>query len=357
VAYAPTAANRRAKTADLVNQISDELRYATIILQQTPQILEFVVADRNSDGTAEKIRYEWSGTAGDPLRKTINGGTAVDVLPSVNSFIVTLEQKPKTTTFTTTTDSAETILLANTSVVAGTYRDIDISNFSGCQINPTYFPSIPANVLSWNLTKIDIHGKQTAVVNETLTIQLRPTGDPLDSPTSNVLGQVNIAESSLTNGDGFNTITFSSPVRDLTFNRLYQLVFTQLSGTGKAARLTINDSTPTGVFETYDAGASWQYMTTRQMYGRIYGTYTTPGPSYNLTRNYVSYVRLALQAGTQSHSRVETSDDERQRRLGVRLGRDRRRHVRHDKAFKRRVDRDRRDRNPTAQRLYHNHHS
>ena len=76
----PTDAIRRSQAADIVSQICDELRYATLVIQQTPQILEFVVADRNADGTAEKIRYEWSGVAGDPLRKTINGGTAVDVL-------------------------------------------------------------------------------------------------------------------------------------------------------------------------------------------------------------------------------------------------------------------------------------
>src|SRR3954453_16707422 len=110
IAYSPTAAARRAKTADIVNQISDELRYATIITQQTSQILEFLVADRNSDGTAEKIRYEWSGTAGDPLRKSINGGSAVDVLPAVYAFAVTLQQKAKSTTLTTTTDSAEGVL-------------------------------------------------------------------------------------------------------------------------------------------------------------------------------------------------------------------------------------------------------
>src|SRR3954463_16261535 len=105
VAYSPASATRRAKTADIINQISDELRYATYITQQTGQILEFVVADRNNDGTAEKIRYEWSGTAGDPLRKTVNGGTAVDVLPSVYAFNVTLQQKAQTTSITTTTDS------------------------------------------------------------------------------------------------------------------------------------------------------------------------------------------------------------------------------------------------------------
>ena len=50
-----------------------------------------------------------------------------------------------------------------------------------------------------------------------------------------------------------------------------------------------------------------QYNATRQFFGRIYGTYTTPGPSYNVTRNYVSYIRLALQSGDQTHARIDTS--------------------------------------------------
>src|SRR3954469_20277587 len=137
VAYTPTAASHRAKTADIVNQISDELRYATVITQQTSQILEFVVADRNNDGTAETIRYEWSGVGGDPLRKTVNGETAVDVLASVYTFNVTLQQKSKTTTLTTTPDSSEALLLGNGTVTTGSIRDIDATHFSALQINPS----------------------------------------------------------------------------------------------------------------------------------------------------------------------------------------------------------------------------
>ena len=85
------------------------------------------------------------------------------------------------------------------------------------------------------------------------------------------------------------------------------MVFLQLSGTGKAFSLTADDSFASGVTESSDGGASWTYNTTRQMFGRVYGTYTTPGPSYNVTRNYVSYVRLALQAGNLSHARIDTS--------------------------------------------------
>jgi hypothetical protein len=305
VAYTPTAAIRRAKTSDVVSQISDELRYATLVIQQTPQILEFVVADRNADGTSEKIRYEWSGVANAPLRKTVNGGSSVDVLTSVNAFAVTLEQKAKTTTLTTTIDSAETILQSNTGTDNTFDRDIDASNWMSQIIIPSVFSAIPANAVSWNATKIGFYGRKSSSDSETLIVQLRPTGDPYDAPTSNVLGQVSIPESSL--NDGWNTVTFASPIRDLTFSRRYQAVFMETMTGGAAARMYYLDTAPSGEFETTDAGASWTYKTTRQMFYRIYGTYTTPGTSYNVTRNYVSQVRLAVQSGTLSSSRVDAS--------------------------------------------------
>lgn len=309
VAYAPIAADHRSKAADVVNQISDELRYATYITQQTSQVLEFVVADRNNDGTSEKIRYEWSGNPGDSLKKTVNGGTPVDVLTSVYAFAVTLQQAAKTTTLTTTTDSAETVLLANTAVITGKFRDIDTSNFEGMHIYPSSFSGVPSNATSWNCTKIDFHGKQGGAATSTLTVQIRPSGDPNDTPTTVPLGQATMAESLISNaGSGaFNTITFPSPIRNLTFSRAYDIVFLEQSGSGKALSLTYDDSVPAGVVETSDAGATWQYVSTRQLFGRVYGTYTTPGTSYNVTHNLVSYVRLALQAGGQSTARIDTS--------------------------------------------------
>src|SRR5262245_44816264 len=45
IAYTPSAAIRRTQSADAINQMADELRYATLILQQTSRSVEFVVAD------------------------------------------------------------------------------------------------------------------------------------------------------------------------------------------------------------------------------------------------------------------------------------------------------------------------
>jgi hypothetical protein len=305
IAYTPTDSMRRSQAADVVGQICDELRYATLVIQQTPQVLEFVVADRNADGTAEKIRYEWSGVAGTPLRKSINGGTGVDILPSVNSFAISLQQVSKTTAYTTTAESAEAVLLANTSVSGASYRDIDVTNHMSQSIWPAGFTLVPPNAVSWNATKIDFYGQTSGPANETLTVQVRQSGDPYDQPTSSVLGQAIVAESSIVNG--WNSVTFATPIRGLSLNRKYDLVFKQSSGGGKAARIAYNDSFESGINDSTDAGASWQYQSSRQMWGRIYGTYTTPSSSYNVTRNYVSAVGIALQMGSQGYARVDAS--------------------------------------------------
>lgn len=307
IAYTPTDSTKRTTAADVVSQICDELRYATYVIQQTPQILEFVVADRNGDGTAEKIRYEWSGVAGEPLRKTLNGGAPVDVLTAVNAFSIALQQIQKSTTYTTTNESSEQLLLTTATGSGTNRRDIDATNFMAQVITPTAFTSIPSNVLSWNLNRVDFYGGQNSSATDTLAVQIRPTGDPYDIPTSNILGSVSIPESFITSSDAWNIVTFASPIRDLSFSRRYALVFAQLSGSGQAARIPYADSTATGVTDSTDAGASWRYMSTRQMYAKFYGTYTTPGSSYNVARNYVSHVRIALQTGSLGFSRIDAS--------------------------------------------------
>jgi hypothetical protein len=48
-------------------------------------------------------------------------------------------------------------------------------------------------------------------------------------------------------------------------------------------------------------------MSTRQSYARIYGRYTTPSTTHNVTRNCISSVLIALQSGSQGFSRVDAS--------------------------------------------------
>lgn len=301
-ALTPSAANRRMEAAEAVHQIAEELRYATIILQHNSRILEFVVTDRNGDGTAEKIRYEWSGVVGAPLYKKINSANAVAILDSINAFNIVLEQISKAASFTTTNESAEAVLISNASSPSGSERDINTSRFTAQQINPSAFSAVPANALTWSATKIQFNCDKNSSDDETLLVQLRSTGDPKDGPTSTVLGQKSVAESSL--NSGWNTATFASPVRGLMLHRRYAIAWAG-QGSGDAAKFLYNDNASSGVLESNDGGASWNYMTARQVFYRLYGTYTTPDTTYNFTRNYVSQVGLLLQAGSQTHSRID----------------------------------------------------
>jgi hypothetical protein len=301
VAYTPTAANERTKCATVVNQIAEELRYATLILQHSAQTLEFVVADRNADGTAERIRYEWSGVTGDPLFKTVNSEAAVAILDSIDAFTVAVEQTSKSTTLTSTVESAEAVLASNTTSPGGSERALDTTRFTAQKIDPTTF-SVPAGATSWNATKVQFYGDEESSDDGTLLVQLRAAGDPNNGPTSDVLGQRVVAESLLS--DGWNTVTFSSPCRNLGLYRSYAVVWAG-SGIGDAAALAYNDNAASGVLETTNAGASWTLMPSRQVFYRLFGTINSPGSTYTVTRTYVPQVSLLLQSSAESHSRID----------------------------------------------------
>jgi hypothetical protein len=155
---------------------------------------------------------------------------------------------------------------------------------------------------------VDFQGRKSGASSETLRVQVRSSGDPYDSPTGDVLGEVTIPEANLTANAGWNTATFTSPVRGLVLHRMYSLVWRGTTGdSGNAARLLTNDSGSTSVNESSDGGASWTYMPSRQTYYRVYGTYTSPGSSYNVTRNFAARVNVMLQAGDATHSRINAS--------------------------------------------------
>ena len=127
-----------------------------LLFSHTSRAIEFVVADRDSDGKAERIRYDWSGTPGDPLNKTVNGGTPVAVLASVQNFQLTFFLDTKTTALTPNVDTSEGLLASNTSTSGSDTMPIGVNagQYSCPQrLNPTVFSSVPAGATCWNVTE------------------------------------------------------------------------------------------------------------------------------------------------------------------------------------------------------------
>jgi hypothetical protein len=307
VANAPAASAKRLDAAEAIDQLANDVRFATFFVTRTARVLEFVVADRTDDGAAERIRYEWSGVPGAPLQKTVNGGTPVALVDSVQDFQISVTTVGETESFTATTTSAEAMLASNPAVPSNTERDINQSSFSAQRINPTAFGGVPSGATSWNLNRVDFYGRRNGN-GETLRVQIRRASDPYSRPTGEVLGEVAILEDNLSASASWNTATFASPVRELALHRTYSLVWRGTTGeSGNAARLVTDDNASTSVSESNDAGASWTYMPSRQTYFRIYGTYTSPGTTYNVPHNYATRVNVVLQAGSAAHSRVNAS--------------------------------------------------
>jgi len=70
--------------ARATDAIAAELQYAVSVRDSNATMIKFAVADRSGNDVPETIRYQWSGTPGDPLNRQYNGGTALPVLANVN---------------------------------------------------------------------------------------------------------------------------------------------------------------------------------------------------------------------------------------------------------------------------------
>ncbi len=316
VANAPIASSQRLDASEALNEFSNDLRFATFFHERSARVLDFVVADRTNDGTAERIRYEWSGVPGESLFKTVNGGTPREVIQGVDDLQLTVATQSKTDTYTTTIESAETLLASNTAGSGNVERDIDytaanVGQLSALRLDPSSYNGAPAGATSWNLRRVEFQGRRSGGSSETFRVQLRSSGDPSFRPTSEIRGEVVIPEGNLTSSTDWNTATFSSPVRALALHRAYDLVWSgTMNESGKAGRVVYYDianNTTRHVNESSDGGSTWVSMPGRRIYYRLYGTYNSPGATYNVTRTFASHVKLMLRTGDASLSRVNVS--------------------------------------------------
>ncbi len=70
----------------VVDQLANELIEMRTLTEDTATSITFTVADRNTDGIPETIRYAWSGTPGDALTRQYNATPAVAVAKNVYGF-------------------------------------------------------------------------------------------------------------------------------------------------------------------------------------------------------------------------------------------------------------------------------
>ncbi len=307
IAYTPASSVHRLLAAEAFDEMAGELRFATYVTETSATAIEFVVADRDGDDVPERIRYSWSGTAGDPLLKSVNGSTPSPLVESVQQLQFNYAVDTDTTTISTTTESAETLLVNCTNDDDDEHLRVGIVKGVAQPIDPTLFVSAaPANTLYWKPTRVESFGEDNAALGETLVIQLRSAGESDDGPTSQVLTEATIPGEDVPNRAWFSA-SFSGSVPEFALHRKYALVWSGLGG-NEVFEVFSYDAAAGTVLVSVDAGASWSpWDPPQQAHVRLYGTYATPGPDVTFTRNRLTDVQVTLRPGSLAYSRLETS--------------------------------------------------
>jgi prepilin-type N-terminal cleavage/methylation domain-containing protein len=288
------------RTSRALDTIAADLQYATSITTATATDLQFVVPDRNGDGSAETIRYTWSGTAGDPLTRTYNAGSAVTILSNVQEFQLVYDKRSKALP-TSYSESAETLLASYDTVL-----DLDDWSVSDNNWIGQYFqPILPANTTSWKITRVKFQASHTLKSNGQTYVQICYSSAGL--PVSAVLDQVTLLENTLPGSASWQQCSFSN-ASGIPPSTGLCLVF-QCAANSPSCNIQYQTlgALANGAYlvTTTDGGSSWSGLPTQAMPYYVYGTITTPDSvvyQYTLTD-----VRASLRAGSDSLARATTS--------------------------------------------------
>ena len=296
-------ATRIVQSASVAGQIVEELRSAIWIREHTVTSVEFAVPDREGDGNADRIRYAWSGTSGDPLTRQYNGGKVVDVLDDVNEFDLGYDLKAVTEEYPgAPVEGAEQELASHGNI----YGDAKSFPIEKNEWPGQYFkPTLTGDAVNWRVTKVYVYVRADGPEIEETAVQLRlPDGNRL--PTDAILDEYALPESSLHDWYEWHEIPFSN-MPALRPGSGLCLVLKNASGGGVSGRIWYDDGGGSGGINTKDGGNSWSYFSNIARLHYVYGTVGTPGPPQSATRYYVTGVRVAMQAGSDPGARVVTT--------------------------------------------------
>jgi hypothetical protein len=289
-----------ALAAQALDTLTQDLTFATAVqpARMTANDLELIVPDRNGDGAAETVRYQWAGS-GAAVTRQVNGGAVVPVAANVSEFALVFDKRAQANP-ATTTESPEVVLSSYDPQVTLNTQRVNSGSYCG-----QYFvPALPADATAWRVTRVMLKvGIWGASKGQTL-VRLRTASGGL--PTGSVVGQVILDESTLTNNSTWTSFTYANagalrPADGLCVTLEWMsdsdsCGVEYVSGSGGAAAANLVSS---------GDGLTWSAVTTDDLVYYVYGTYSTPAPvtyTYRLTN-----VRCALRVGADPYARCGTS--------------------------------------------------
>ncbi|MEZ6048367.1 MAG: hypothetical protein R3C11_22890 [Planctomycetaceae bacterium] len=294
---------------EALHNFTDDVQNAIYLSEHTDKVIEFVVQDMDGDNSPDVVRYEWGGDPGDPLIKKFNFGTPVQVLDSVQNFELKYNSRSTIEYFPPSlVESEEQLIGGELIVISGTQRVLAI--WSGSWPAFYFTPTLAPGAEGWNLSRVKVGLRQDdPSENGQFYFQMRPAAND-HTPTSEVLDQILISESSLSSTMKVEEYDFSAVKGLLPTDRLAG-VFEFVSGAnaGQVKYHYKNGTANAHAMISYNQGSTWNYDTDNYeiVYHEVYGTYYTgSGNGMTVTRNYQTGLNATLQIGDTTASQVRT---------------------------------------------------
>jgi len=290
--------------SESAEQIAAELQYAISINSRSAKMIEFTVADRNGDNVPETIRYEWSGTAGQPLTRRYNSGTVLNILDAVQEFNLSYNLETVSSQVTPGNESSETLLMSyDSNQSLGDYTILDNQWYG-----QYFFPSLPVGTIKWKVTRVEFYAKVNGLTTGQCLVQLQlPTTGKL--PSGLVFEQKTLYESTLLTTYTKQQFSFSN-VSNLSPDKGLCLVFQWISDTyacnirGRTSGAGTSDRY---VVKSTSDGATWSALSSQSLLFWIYGTVTTAGTPQTQSRYYLKSAEIKLRTGSDQQLGVLTN--------------------------------------------------
>ena len=258
----------QSRTAEPLDRLLTDLRYAKSFSERTSTAVTFKVPDRDADGRDETIRYAWSGTAGDPLVMAYNGSDPAILVDAVQSLDFSYHERNIPGTGYARFESTATPFMINSHINAPD------GHFGSFGTMPTWWyalylePNVPDGTTCWDFTQLCLSLRKSANADGYFAIQIcTPTRDPIGPDT--VLQEIVLHESTLTNQFQWHTFDFDT-VKGLSPDQALFIVLkhAQLGGTQVMLgeyETGIDDQPGYAFYHTQDTGETYTLQPNQEM--------------------------------------------------------------------------------------------
>jgi type II secretory pathway pseudopilin PulG len=305
--------------AAAADQIAQDLRFATSIIETTPTRVTFTVPDRTGDMTDETIVYQWSG-GGAPLLRSINGGQAHVIMPALQDFRLDYtRRKHVESRVVSTVEESDELLLSSFTGWPGIALTMASLTLTGTTWTSEKFVvdrvSFPGDITSWRITRVSLRLRRPSTLSShAVTVGIHhpstpggflPAAVPIGTPA--VIPTPQLTASFAWRDAVFSDVVFTDPA----LKNFVIVVKPELPTNTASIEYYTATNAPSDAYifqYTNDGGVNWLPTSNRQRNDApffVYGRYTRGASSIQSTESYnLTHVAFTLQSLSPAPARL-----------------------------------------------------